>query len=131
FASILDYLPGSKFFLKHTLSKLHANVVPINDLIDQHLKNHHFDAENVGDVADALYKRSLEIPDEEYRCLRLSKEHLQRSVLDLFIAGFVTVTETFVWSLACMAKYPHVQEKVQKELDDNLQRGRFPTVDDR
>uniref|UniRef100_A0A915I915 Cytochrome P450 n=1 Tax=Romanomermis culicivorax TaxID=13658 RepID=A0A915I915_ROMCU len=50
--------------------------------------------------------------------------------MDLFVAGFITVMETFMWSLTCMAKFPHVQEKVQKELDDNLE-GRFPTVDDR
>uniref|UniRef100_A0A915HY15 Cytochrome P450 n=1 Tax=Romanomermis culicivorax TaxID=13658 RepID=A0A915HY15_ROMCU len=57
FASFVDYFPFCKFLLKHKLEKLQQNGQPVNKLIDQHLKNHHFDPENVGDVADALYQR--------------------------------------------------------------------------
>ncbi|NXG08751.1 CP2J6 protein, partial [Sakesphorus luctuosus] len=45
------------------------------------------------------------------------EENLIQSIFDLFIAGTETTATTLRWALLFMVVYPHIQEKVQKELD--------------
>ncbi|XP_016328967.1 cytochrome P450 2K1-like isoform X2 [Sinocyclocheilus anshuiensis] len=58
------------------------------------------------------------------------EENLMMSVTDLFIAGTDTTGTTLRWGLMLMAKYPHIQDRVQEEIDRVIG-GRQTVVEDR
>uniref|UniRef100_A0A8C6MY22 Cytochrome P450 n=1 Tax=Mus spicilegus TaxID=10103 RepID=A0A8C6MY22_MUSSI len=58
-------------------------------------------------------------------------QNLMMSVLSLFFAGTETASATLHYGVLLMLKYPHVTEKVQKEIDQVIGSHRLPTLDDR
>ncbi|XP_042573508.1 cytochrome P450 2K1-like isoform X3 [Cyprinus carpio] len=58
------------------------------------------------------------------------EENLMVSVANLFVAGTDTTGTTLRWGLMLMAKYPHIQDRVQEEIDRVIG-GRQPEVEDR
>uniref|UniRef100_A0A8C2ITV9 Cytochrome P450, family 2, subfamily k, polypeptide 19 n=1 Tax=Cyprinus carpio TaxID=7962 RepID=A0A8C2ITV9_CYPCA len=58
------------------------------------------------------------------------EENLMMSVTNLFVAGTDTTGTTLRWGLMLMAKYPHIQDRVQEEIDRVIG-GRQPVVEDR
>ncbi|EDL24226.1 mCG1050560, partial [Mus musculus] len=58
-------------------------------------------------------------------------QNLMMSVLSLFFAGTETTSATLHYGVLLMLKYPHVTEKVQKEIDQVIGSHRLPTLDDR
>ncbi|XP_073692397.1 cytochrome P450 2K1-like [Garra rufa] len=58
------------------------------------------------------------------------QDNLMVSVTDLFVAGTDTTGTTLRWGLMLMAKYPHIQDRVQEEIDRVIG-GRQPVVEDR
>ncbi|XP_021010453.2 cytochrome P450 2B9 isoform X1 [Mus caroli] len=58
-------------------------------------------------------------------------QNLIMSVLSLFFAGTETTSSTLHYGVLLMLKYPHVTEKVQKEIDHVIGSHRLPTLDDR
>ncbi|CAL8124690.1 unnamed protein product [Orchesella dallaii] len=49
---------------------------------------------------------------------------------DLFIAGSETTSHTISWCILYLILNPHVQKKVQEEVDIHVPKGRLPTVED-
>ena len=62
--------------------------------------------------------------------ISLSDEQLLKTVSDLFIAGTKTTVITVQWSLLYMLIYPHIQQRVQSEIDVVIA-GRAPSMNDR
>ncbi|XP_009461450.1 PREDICTED: cytochrome P450 2C5-like [Nipponia nippon] len=60
-----------------------------------------------------------------------SNEDLVMSVFDLFGAGTLTTSNTLVVFLLILAKYPHIQAKVQEEIDAVVGTGRAPCTEDK
>ncbi|KTF96673.1 hypothetical protein cypCar_00020775 [Cyprinus carpio] len=58
------------------------------------------------------------------------QDNLMMSVTNLFVAGTDTTGTTLRWGLMLMAKYPHIQDRVQEEIDRVIG-GRQPVVEDR
>ncbi|XP_071403598.1 cytochrome P450 2J4-like [Centroberyx affinis] len=58
-------------------------------------------------------------------------ENLSFCTLDLFSAGTETTTTTLHWGLLYMIYYPHIQERVQAEIDTVVGSSRQPSVTDR
>ena len=58
-------------------------------------------------------------------------QSLRSSLLDLLLAGAETTSTALNWALLILTKYPHIQEKVQDELDQVCGRGRLPNLSDR
>nr|AAA40424.1 testosterone 16-alpha-hydroxylase [Mus musculus] len=58
-------------------------------------------------------------------------QNLMMSVLSLFFVGTETTSATLHYGVLLMLKYPHVTEKVQKEIDQVIGSHRLPTLDDR
>ena len=51
--------------------------------------------------------------------------------IDYVFPASTTVTTTLTFATAFMLNYPHVQVKMQRELDAVIGRDRLPTLDDR
>ncbi|XP_043090081.1 cytochrome P450 2K1-like [Puntigrus tetrazona] len=62
--------------------------------------------------------------------LYFHQDNLKMCVTDLFVAGTDTTGTTLRWGLMLMAKYPHIQDGVQEEIDRVIG-GRQPVVEDR
>ncbi|NXI49470.1 CP2C5 protein, partial [Chloroceryle aenea] len=60
-----------------------------------------------------------------------SNEDLIMSVFNLFGAGTVTTSNTLVFFLLMLAKHPHIQAKVQEEIDAVVGTGRAPCTEDK
>ncbi|NWW49487.1 CP2C1 protein, partial [Pedionomus torquatus] len=60
-----------------------------------------------------------------------SNEDLVMSVFNLFGAGTVTTSNFLVFCLLILAKYSHIQAKVQEEIDVVLGAGRTPSMDNK
>ncbi|NXI47010.1 CP2C1 protein, partial [Galbula dea] len=58
-------------------------------------------------------------------------EDLVMSVFNLFGAGTVTTSNTLVFSLVMLAKHPHIQAKVQEEIDAVVGTSRAPSTEDK
>ncbi|KAI4887982.1 hypothetical protein NFI96_015680 [Prochilodus magdalenae] len=59
-----------------------------------------------------------------------NEKNLLLSVINLFVAGTDTTGTTLRWGLLLMAKYPHIQDRVQEEIDRVIG-GRQAVVEDR
>ena len=58
-------------------------------------------------------------------------QNLRSNLLDLLIAGSDTTSATLEWAMLLITKYPHIQTKVQEELDNVCGRDRLPSTSDR
>ncbi|TSK87603.1 ATP-binding cassette sub-family A member 3 [Bagarius yarrelli] len=75
-----------------------------------------------------LRKQNDEQTGQKYS--RFNDRNLITTVMNLFVAGTDTTSTTLRWGMLLMAKYPHIQDKVQKEIDMVIG-GRQPVVGDR
>uniref|UniRef100_H2VD54 Cytochrome P450, family 2, subfamily N, polypeptide 13 n=1 Tax=Takifugu rubripes TaxID=31033 RepID=H2VD54_TAKRU len=63
--------------------------------------------------------------------LGFEERNLVLCCLDLFLAGSETTSKTLQWGLIYLIRNPHIQEKVQVEIDRTIGRTRQPTMADR
>ncbi|XP_043090076.1 cytochrome P450 2K1 isoform X2 [Puntigrus tetrazona] len=73
-----------------------------------------------------IHKQSESGEKESY----FHERNLIITVSNLFAAGTDTTATTLRWGLMLMAKYPHIQDRVQEEIDQILA-GREPVSEDR
>ena len=57
--------------------------------------------------------------------------NLVHTLFDIFLAGSETMSTTLTWAMLYMGRYPEVQAKVHKELDQVVGVGRLPSLDDK
>ncbi|KAL1023796.1 hypothetical protein UPYG_G00046290 [Umbra pygmaea] len=102
-------------FLKQMIARHRETVDPANprDLIDMYLLE--MDAQQAAGEVDSSF----------------SEDYLFYIVGDLFIAGTDTTTNTVLWMLLYMAVYPHIQAKVQEEIDTVVGPDRVPSLTDK
>lgn len=60
---------------------------------------------------------------------RLSLEQIRDEVMTLFIAGHETTANAIVWTFYLLARHPHIEARLQAEVDAVLA-GRRPTAED-
>ncbi|XP_072007517.1 cytochrome P450 2J4-like isoform X2 [Engystomops pustulosus] len=105
------------FILEHAVSNIISAVVyghrfPIDDDTFQELiRSNHYITENLS----SPWARCRNETDSTF-----DEENLMAVIIDFFGAGIETTGVSMLWGLLYMVAYPHIQEKVQKELDTVL-----------
>lgn len=65
------------------------------------------------------------------RIFYFSDEQLVTLLLDFFMAGTETTSNTLSMAMLYMIMYPEIQDKVHQNVDDCVPDGRLPTLQDR
>nr|XP_056704199.1 cytochrome P450 2C20-like [Euleptes europaea] len=124
FPKIMDFLPGPHKTLLSGCEKLFAC---FHERVKAHKQT--LDPENPRDYIDCLLIKMEEeqnSADDFY-----IPEEIVTSVFGLFLAGTGTTSKTLLYSLFVMAKLPHIQAKVQEEIDEVVGANRAPNMEDR
>ncbi|XP_061626767.1 cytochrome P450 2U1 [Phyllopteryx taeniolatus] len=102
-------------FLKKIIAKHRDTLDPGNprDLVDMYL-------------TEMAAQRAAGAQDSSF-----NEDYLFYIIGDLFIAGTDTTTNSLLWIILYMVVHPHVQDKVQAEVDEVVGRGRVPSLTDR
>ncbi|XP_065511194.1 cytochrome P450 2G1-like [Caloenas nicobarica] len=122
--TLLRHLPGPHRRIPQLLGRLRRFIArrvrdnaaslqpgPPRDFIDCFLQHMHKEKSN---------------PSSEF-----TLENLELTTLNLFFAGTETVSSTLRYGFLMLMKYPHVQDKVQEEIDRVIGRDRVPALEDR
>nr|XP_034373322.1 cytochrome P450 2D10 [Arvicanthis niloticus] len=80
---------------------------------------------NLTDAFLAEIEKAKGNPDSSF-----NDENLRMVVADLFSAGMVTTSITLSWALLLMILHPHVQRRVQQEIDEVIGQVRHPEMAD-
>ncbi|KAM6376697.1 cytochrome P450 2C5-like [Pluvialis apricaria] len=124
FPNIMHHLPGPH-------RKVLAECEKLKDYIREKVELHKLtlDPSCPRDYIDCFLmkaEKEKSSPENMY-----SNEDLVMSVFNLFGAGTVTTSNSLVFSLLILAKYPHIQAKVQEEIDAVVGTGCAPSTEDK
>lgn len=113
FPQLLGLLPGPH-------QKVFSVLEYARNYVKKELRTHQASpAEEHRDFID-LYINQIEKTKNDPNAT-YDEANLVQVVMDLFFAGSETTALTLLWALLYMVKYPDIQEKVQRELDDVLE----------
>ncbi|XP_061816473.2 cytochrome P450 17A2 [Nerophis lumbriciformis] len=134
---LVDIFPWMKVFPNSSLRELRACIAMRDRLLARKLQEHKA-AQTDGeprDLLDALLKgQSSPGPEGE----AITDDHVLMTAAEAFGAGVETTSTTLLWIIAYLLHHPEVQERVQKELDEQVggerpvcaaDRGRLPYLD--
>ncbi|CAO2626327.1 Cytochrome P450 2B19 [Lemmus lemmus] len=124
FSGFLKYFPGTHI-------QVSKNLQEILDYIGHSVEKHRatLDPSNPRDFIDTYLLRMEKEKSNQYT--EFHHQNLMISVLSLFFAGTETSSTTLRYGFLFLLKYPHVAEKVQKEIDQVIGSHRPPNLDDR
>ncbi|XP_070793562.1 cytochrome P450 2C5-like isoform X2 [Pituophis catenifer annectens] len=124
FPKIVEFFPGPH---KNIFAEIDSVLDYVRENVDLHQKT--LDPQNLRDYIDCFLLRleKDQYPSEGIYTL----EDLVIIVFGLFIAGTVTTSHALLCSLLAMAKLPHIQAKVQQEIDEVVGTNRTPSMEDR
>uniref|UniRef100_A0A673UXJ9 Cytochrome P450 1A n=1 Tax=Suricata suricatta TaxID=37032 RepID=A0A673UXJ9_SURSU len=127
FFPILRYLPNRSLdFFKDINERFFSFM---KKMVKEHYKT--FEKGHIRDITDSLIEHCQDKRLDENANIQMSDEKIVNVVLDLFGAGFDTVTTAISWSLMYLVTSPNVQKKIQEELDTVIGRARQPRLSDR
>ncbi|XP_051899997.1 uncharacterized protein LOC127586235 [Pristis pectinata] len=124
FPSIMNFLPGPH-------QKLFQSVANVKTFLNKTIQGHKESLQKdfPRDYIDCFLMKMNEDkdkPDSEF-----IQENLLLSTLNLFMAGTETTSTTLHWTIQILAKYPEVQEKIHREIDEVIGSNRRPAIEDR
>ncbi|KAM6403293.1 cytochrome P450 2C5-like [Rhynochetos jubatus] len=125
FPSIMHHLPGPH-------RKVLAECEKLKDYIRERVELHKLtlDPSCPRDYIDCFLMKAEKVEDNIHENM-YSNEDLVMSVFNLFGAGTVTTSNTLVFFLLVLAKYPHIQAKIQEEIDTVVGAGCVPSMEDK
>ncbi|KAM6077811.1 uncharacterized protein LJ206_008266 [Theristicus caerulescens] len=120
----LGFLSGASKTVLQNVSELNAF---LQKLFQEHKEE--FNENNLTGFVDAfLMKQQQEFKKSH---TMFNNESLLFSTLDLFAAGTETTSTTVRWGLLLMMKYPEIQRKIQEEMNQVIEPGELPKLEDR
>ncbi|XP_043917478.1 cytochrome P450 2C15-like [Protopterus annectens] len=124
FPNFVEFLPGPH-------RRFHKNIVQITSFLTEAIKEHErkLDPTSPCDYIDCFLikqKQERDKPGSEF-----FRENLIASTINLFFAATETTSTTISYGLLLLLKYPHILEKVQKEIDHVIGHNRCPSMNDR
>ncbi|XP_051838201.1 cytochrome P450 1A1 [Antechinus flavipes] len=127
FIPLLQYLPNSNMTAFRDLNEKITNFV--QKLVNEHYKK--YEKGCIRDITDSLIEHCQERKLDENANVLLSEKKIVNIVIDLFGAGFDTITTGISWSLMYLVAKPEIQKKVHEELDTVIGRERWPMLSDK
>ncbi|XP_070793557.1 cytochrome P450 2C5-like [Pituophis catenifer annectens] len=123
FPKIMEYFPG-----QHT--KTFADIEKLCGFIHKEVVLHQktLDIQEPRDFIDCFL---IKLEKDQNSPKIYTLENLVRSVLEMFFAGTVSTSNALVSSLYVVAKLPHIQAKVQHEIDEMVGANRIPSMENR
>ncbi|XP_049643458.1 cytochrome P450 2B11-like [Suncus etruscus] len=124
FPGFLKYFPGSH---RQVIKNMHKLTAFISRSVENHRETLDYTAPR--DFIDTFLIRmdkEKSDPNTEFH-----QKNLMNTIFSLFFAGTETTSMTLRSAFLLMLKYPHVAERVQKEIDQVLGSHRAPTLKDR
>ncbi|KAI1893683.1 hypothetical protein AGOR_G00126220 [Albula goreensis] len=124
FPWLMERLPGSHHAVYASVEKIRAF---IREKIEKHQETLSPDCPR--DYIDCFLIRlnkEKDLPSTEF-----THDNMVATVLNLFFAGTETTSTTIRFALTLLIKYPHIQERVQLEIDTVIGRERCPNMEDR
>ncbi|XP_030633572.1 cytochrome P450 2M1 isoform X2 [Chanos chanos] len=124
FPKIFGWVPGKHQEMFAVLDRAKAFI-----LEEVECRTKDLDPSSPQDFIEAFLIKMNEEKDKHDTDFHL--KNLQTTVWNLFGAGTETTSSTLRHGLLLLMKYPHVQERVQREIDEVIGPDRSPRMDDR
>ncbi|KAM3619696.1 uncharacterized protein V6R79_012131 [Siganus canaliculatus] len=123
FPTLMKQLPGPH-------NGIFSNSQSLQAAIRTEIERHKLDLDdsNPRDYIDTFL---MEARHNSNSHLGFDEGNLVLCCLDLFLAGSETTSKTLQWGLIYLIKNPHIQYKVQAEIDRVIGQSRLPTMADR
>ncbi|CAL8241252.1 unnamed protein product [Merluccius merluccius] len=132
---LVDIYPCLKVFPSEALSKLKECISVRDQLLTRKLEEHKASMRegDTRDLLDALIQAQAPRGQRsaQHEGAGLTDDHILMTAAETFGAGVETTSTTLLWILAYLIHHPQVQERVQKELDEVVGRGRGVCLSDR
>lgn len=129
--SLVDIMPWLQAF-PNPMRSLYRTFKDLNneffDFVKTKVSQHRdtYKPEVTRDMSDAF----IGLIDHEPKA-GLSKDYVEGTVTDLLGAGQDTNSTALTWIILLLIKYPHIQEKLQHEIDKVVKRDTLPTSEDK
>uniref|UniRef100_A0A3P9N2W6 Cytochrome P450, family 2, subfamily N, polypeptide 13 n=1 Tax=Poecilia reticulata TaxID=8081 RepID=A0A3P9N2W6_POERE len=123
FPAIMRHLPGPHNGIFSSCRSLKAS-------IRKEIERHELDLD-LSNPRDYIDNFLIEERHNRKQDVGFEEENLVLCCLDLFLAGSETTSKTLQWGLLYLIKHPHIQDKVQEEIDKVVGQSRQPTMADR
>ncbi|KAL0969175.1 hypothetical protein UPYG_G00223460 [Umbra pygmaea] len=129
--SLVDVMPWLQNF-PNPVRSVYQNFKHINEeffaFVKEKVMQHResFDPDVTRDMSDAFINRI-----EHGKDSGLTKDFVEGTVTDIIGAGQDTISTGLQWILLLLIKYPHIQTKVQEQIDKVVGRDRLPNMEDK
>ncbi|XP_060698492.1 steroid 17-alpha-hydroxylase/17,20 lyase [Hemiscyllium ocellatum] len=134
--ALVDIFPWMQLFPNEGLKLLKQSIAVRDSILQKRYEDHkeaNYNSHSINDLLDILLKakQNAENNNNSKYEERLTDDHLQMTVADIFGAGVETTATTLAWTIIYLLHYPEVQEKIREEIDSQIGLNRTPQLSDR
>ncbi|XP_069047960.1 cytochrome P450 2F5-like isoform X2 [Lepisosteus oculatus] len=124
FPWLLERLPGPH-------EEIFSGAEEVRRFVEERVREHQetLSAHGPRDFIDCFLLRMQQ--EQDNPSSEFHRDNLVSTVLNLLLAGTETTSTTLRYALLLLIKYPHVQERAQREIDEVVGRERPPAMEDR
>ena len=100
----------------------------VNEMIESHREN--FDPNNLNDIID-MWLNEIRLKRSDDPSSYLNPSNMAGQILALYVAATDTTSNTLRWATQYLVKYPDIQARIHRELDNAVGRNRLPKLSDK